>query len=417
MNTKRESVLSALTEDKSAPETRLANLQVCARCVYNETVPNIRFDDAGVCNYCVLHDEMEAQYPIGEDGRRHLEQMADEVKRAGQRKKYDCVVGVSGGCDSSYLVHALVELGLRPLAVHFDNTWNAPIATQNIYKVLNHLNVDLYTYVVDNKEFDDIFRSFLMSGVLECDAATDIALTTTLYLAAQKYRIGYIMEGHSFRTEGVAPLGWAYMDGKYIESVHNRYGRIKRRTFPNLTLFRFLRWAAFSNVKRFRPLYYLDYNKEEAKRLLAEKFGWQWYGGHHLENRIAIFGHTYWLPRKHASDQRVLGYAALVRSGQMTRHEGLELLADPIEADKGVVTLVKKRLGFSDEEFNTLMRQPKRHWSDFKTYKRTFERLRWLFWILYKLDRVPKSFYLKFAQERSVREDEEQETSGRQGAA
>jgi len=321
------------------------------------------------------------------------------------------VIGVSGGCDSSYLVHELVNRGLRPLAVHFDNTWNSPIATQNIYNVLNKLNVDLFTIVADNKEFDDIFRSFLYSGVKECDAATDIALTTTLYLAAEKYKIKYIIEGHSFRTEGIAPLGWAYMDGKFVSDIHKRFGRRKMKTFPNLTFMKFLKWSLFSNVKRIRPLYYLDYNKEQAKKILSEKYGWVWYGGHHLENRISIFAHTSWLPFKHNNDQRILGYSALVRSRQLSREEGFALLSEKVVPNKDVINLIKDRLELSDEEFQKIMDSPNRHWSDYKTYKRLFERLKWLFWILYKLNRVPKSFYIKFANKSSLPAKTKENTS------
>jgi N-acetyl sugar amidotransferase len=374
------------------------NLVTCSRCLYDETVPSIVFDENGVCNYCHLHDEMDRQFPIGEEGQRALDRLADKIRQSGRGKKYDCVVGVSGGCDSSYLVYRMKELGLRPLAVHFDNTWNSPIATQNIHNVLEKLGVDLYTHVVDNKEYDDLYRAFLLSGVREADGPTDIALAATLYRAAEKFGVKYIIEGHSFRTEGISPLGWIYVDGKYIESVHKKYGTRKLKTFPNLKLFDFLRWSAIRNIRRVRPLYYMDYRKEEVKKFLAENLGWQWYGGHHLENRFTAFHHTYYAPRRDNIDMRILGYAALVRSGQMPRDEGFAKLAEPINEDPQIVQMVKKRLGFSDEEFEKVMNLPHREYTEFKTYKRTFERLTWLFWALYKLDRVPKSFYLKYTK-------------------
>src|SRR5262249_3256383 len=149
-----------------------------------------------------------------------------------------------------------------------------------------------------NKEYADIYRAFLAAGVQDADAPTDIALTTTLYMAAEKFDVRYILEGHSFRTEGISPLGWLYMDGKYIESVHRRHGRLPMRTYPNLTLMRFLKWTTFSNVKRIRPLWYLPYNKDEARKLLSERYGWQWYGGHHLENRFTAFYHAFLMPRR-----------------------------------------------------------------------------------------------------------------------
>ena len=199
--------------------------RVCSRCVYDEETPHITFDEQGVCNYCRTQEELEKSYPAGEEGERLLRGIAERIKKDGKDKKYDCVVGVSGGCDSSYLVHYIVkELGLRPLAVHFDNTWNSTIATKNIHCVLEKLGVDLWTYVVDNKEYDDIYKSFLKAGVPDIESCTDIALAATLNMAAEKFGLRYVIEGHNFRTEGIAPLGWIYMDGKYIKSVHKKFG-------------------------------------------------------------------------------------------------------------------------------------------------------------------------------------------------
>lgn len=376
----------------------MKNLQVCARCVYDETVPSISFDEEGVCNYCQMHDDLEQRYPTGEAGERILGRMVEEIRRTGRGKKYDCVVGVSGGCDSSYMLHKAVEMGLRPLAVHFDNTWNSPISTQNIYNLLAALKVDLFTLVVDNKEYEDIYRSFLRAGLVDAEAPTDIALAATLYLAAAKHGVKYILEGHSFRTEGISPLGWLYMDGKYIASVHRRFGTVPMSTFPNLTFRRFVHWAAFANIKRIRPLWYLPYDKNAAKRLLAECYGWQWYGGHHLENRFTAFYHSYLVPRRTGADFRALGHAALVRSGQLDRAAALAELAAPPYCPPEIVAMVKKRLDLSDEEFERLMRLPVASWRDFETYKPLFERLRPFFWVLMKLNRVPESFYMKFCR-------------------
>ncbi len=370
--------------------------QTCVRCLYDSDIPGIHFDDDGICSYCLLHDEMEHQYPTGDEGRKRLRSMADEVRRAGEGKPYDCIVGVSGGCDSSFMIHSMVELGLRPLAVHFDNTWNSPTATNNIYAVLEELDVDLETYVVDNKEYDDIYRAFMLAGVRDIEAPTDIGFMGVLYRAAEKHGLKYIIEGHSFRTEGISPLGALYMDGRYIRSVHERFGTVPMKTYPNMDFRQFVRWAAFSGIRRIRPLYWVDYDKEATKQFLSDEYGWEWYGGHHLENRFTAFYHSYFLPRRWDMDMRILGFSALVRSGQMERWEGEKSMReDPYLADD-VLALVKKRLGFADAEFESVMEMPRRHYSDYPTYKRRFERLRPFFWLLYKGDRVPKSFYVKF---------------------
>lgn len=368
----------------------------CSRCLYDETVPGIFFDAEGMCNYCHIHDQLDHEYPTGLAGEQKLNALADQIKREGRGKQYDVVVGVSGGCDSTYMLYLTKQLGLRPLAVHFDNTWDSTIAVENIHDALKKLNIDLYTYVVDNKEYDDIYRSFLKAGVPDVESPTDIGLAVTLYLAAEKYGIKYIFEGHSFRTEGIAPLGWIYMDGKYIESVQKQYGTLPLKTYPNLWLGDFLRWTAVRSIKKIRPLYYVDYVKKDAMALITQELGWEWYGGHHLENRFTAFWHTYFMPKRYDIDTRLLGYAALVRSGQMSREQGLELIRQPQSFDPELLEMVKKRLRFLDEEFEQIMNLPKKTYRDFKTYKQTFEKLRWLFWILYKANRVPKSFYIKF---------------------
>lgn len=370
---------------------------ICTRCIYDDTVPNISFDHEGVCNYCRQIEALEQEYPMGAEGEAHLQQIVNEMKAAGRGKKYDAVIGVSGGCDSSYLVHQMKEVyGLRLLAAHFDNTWNSTIATENIHNVLDKLGVDLFTIVVDNKEYDDIYRSFFKAGVKDIDCATDIALATTLYRAAEKFGIKYMIEGHSFRTEGVAPLGWVYMDGKYIQSVHRQFGKLPMKTFPNLWLHKQLQWMLFGRIKKIRPLYYMNYDKEAAKRLLAEKYGWQWYGGHHLENRFTAFAHSYFFPRRWNMDFRIAGYSAYCRNGWMTREEALRLMTEPPHLEAGLLEFLKKRLGFSDEQFESLMSMPKKSYKDYPTYKKTFERMRPFFWLMYKMDLIPKSFYMKY---------------------
>jgi N-acetyl sugar amidotransferase len=371
--------------------------RICSRCLYDETVPGISFDENGVCNYCHTHDRLNLEYPTGEEGMQRLKSLAERIRKEGRRKKYDVIVGVSGGCDSSYMLYLAKQLGLRPLAVHFDNTWDSTIAVENIHDVLKKLDVDLYTYVVDNKEYDDIYRAFLKAGVPDVESPTDIGLAVVLNKACEKFGVRYMFEGHSFRTEGIAPLGWIYMDGKYISSVHKQYGTLPMKTYPNMPLGQFMKWTVVLSLQKIRPLYYIDYVKKDAMALITRELGWEWYGGHHLENRFTAFWHTYFMPVRYGIDTRLLGHAALVRSGQITREQGLELIAQPQTYDPELVEMVKKRLGFTDKEFEEIMNLPKRTYRDFPTYKQTFERMRPIFWLLYKLNRVPKSFYMKYA--------------------
>lgn len=382
------------------PGRDLSATKMCQRCIITSDVPRAALDDSDVCFYCGLHDSLDAQYPLGPQSRAALEEFAERIKRDAKASgaAYDCILGVSGGTDSSFLAHTLVELGVKPLAVHFDNTWNSPTATGNIYAVLDKLGIDLETYVVDNTEYDDIYRSFMLAGVKDIEAPTDIGFMGVLYRAAEKHGIKHIVEGHSFRTEGVSPMGWLYMDGGYIIDVHDKFGRVPMRTFPNMAFNDFLRWSTWNAIERTRPLYWMDYHKEDAKRFLAENYGWKWYGGHHLENRFTAFYHTYFLPKRWGINFRQIELSALVRSGQLDREVAIEQFLAPRQGDAEIIAMVKKRIGFTDEEFDDVMTMPQHTYREFATYKKRFERLRPLFWVLWKLNRVPKSFYEKFCK-------------------
>ena len=282
-----------------------ANIKICSRCIYDERVAAIEFDESGVCNYCRQIESLKVDYGTGnEKGEKAFEKIIHEIKKAGKGKKYDCIVGVSGGVDSSYMLYLAKNHGLRPLAVHYDNTWNSSIATENIRKVLSALNIDLYTHVIDNKEADDIFRSFFMANVAEIEASTDLALAETMYRAANKFGVKYVLEGHSFITEGITPLGRNYFDGRYIKSIHSLFGRLPMKTYPLMTFQRMLWWTAILRIKKIRPLWYVHYSKEDARAFLEKEYGWEYYGGHHLENRMAAFFHGVYLPQKFANDYR-----------------------------------------------------------------------------------------------------------------
>jgi hypothetical protein len=288
-----------------------------------------------------------------------------------------------------------VEWGLRPLAVHYDNTWNSAIATENIRKVTNKLKIDLYTYVIDNKEADDIFKAFLFAGVPEFDASSDLAFTQVLRMTAARYGIKYILEGHSFKSEGISQQN-NYFDGKYIQDIHRKFGSLKMNTYPLMTFFQFLKWALIYRQQFIRPLWYIEYSKPMAREQLIKETGWEYYGGHHLENRATSFLHTIYNPQKFGIDNRNWSLSAEVRSGILDRKEALEIYKTPIEDDQEIADYVKKRLNLTDSQYSTIMNGPKRTFRDFKTYKKRFERLRPLFQVLANANLVPMSFYLKY---------------------
>ncbi len=379
-------------------EDKTSERKICKRCIYDDRTPSITFDENGVCNYCKMVDELVEEYQTGlPEGEARIDEIIEQIKLDGKGKKYDCVIGVSGGTDSSYMVYWAIQKGLRPLAVHYDNTWNTSIATENIKKVLGKLNVDLYTHVIDNKESDDIFKSFFKAGVPEIEASTDLALAETLYRAAAKYKVKYVLEGHSFVAEGITPLGKNYFDGKYIKTIHKRYGSLPMKTYPLMTFYQFLKWTLFGRIKKIRPLWYIKYSKEEARAFLEKEYDWEYYGGHHLENRMTSFFHSIYCPQKYNIDYRNNSLAASVRSGNMDRDEAIEEYyhTDPyIEPE--LLNYFKKRLNLTDEEYEKIMNEEPRYWYEFPTYKSRFEKLRPLFYLLMKADLVPRSFYMKY---------------------
>ena len=384
-----------MTETSILTQTRL---RVCSRCIYDERVSAISFDENGVCNYCRQIDQLTDDYGTGQaKGEAQLASIIEDIRRAGRGKRYDCIVGVSGGTDSSYMVHLAKRVwGLRPLAVHYDNTWNTAIATQNIRRVLSALDVDLYTHVVDNKEADDIFGAFFRAGVAEIEAATDLALAEVMNRAAWKHGVKYVLEGHSFVTEGITPVGRNYFDGQYIRAIHRRYGKGTLHSYPLMTFERMLFWSLAARIRKIRPFWYIDYDKADARALLEREYGWEYYGGHHLENRMTAFFHSVYAPQKFDSDFRNNTLSALVRQGKLTREEAWAEYNRPPHIEEELVGYFQKRIGLSDNEYKSIMASPPRSWHEFPTYKKRFERCRPLFKMLADANLVTRSFYLKY---------------------
>ena len=323
-------------------ELNKASLKVCSRCIYDERVASIEFDINGVCNYCKQLDGLVAEYGTGNSkGEKKFLKIIEDIKKDGKNKKYDCIIGVSGGTDSSYMLYLTKKWGVRPLAVHYDNTWNTATATENIRKVLTALDIDLYTHVVDNKESDDIFKSFFYADVAEIEAATDLALAEVMYRAAWKYGVKYVLEGHSFVTEGVTPVGRNYFDGKYIKSIHNKFGELPMKSYPLMTFSRFIFWSLFARIKKIRPFWYIDYSKEEARSFLEKNYDWKYYGGHHLENRMTAFFHGIYAPQKFKTDFRNNTLSALVRNGKISRDAAWKEYSTPPKVEKDLLNYFK----------------------------------------------------------------------------
>lgn len=372
--------------------------KICSRCILDTTVPEIKFDQNGVCNYCKIYDLLEEEYPVGKKGKIDLGNLICNIKRSGRGKRYDCVVGVSGGTDSSYMLYQAVKMGLRPLAVHFDNGWNSEIAVGNIKKLCTRLDVDLHTYVVDWEEFKDLQLSFLRASVPDAEIPTDIGILGTLFRTADKEGIKYIFNGHSFRTEGIAPIGWTYMDGRYINSVHNKFGTRKLSTYTNFLLRDFIYYTFIKPIKVVPFLNYLDYSKDKGKEILSKKLDWKYYGGHHHESIFTQFFQSYYLPKKFNIDKRKRELSARIRAGLLDRKAALEeVTKNSYEYDREIVDYVINKLGLTKKDFEKIMKAKNKSFKDYSTYYPLLRIMKFPLKIAFDLNIIPKLLYLKFS--------------------
>lgn len=340
--------------------------QICTKTVM-DTVgdQDITFDEHGVCNYYYEYTEkLKVRIAPKEIAEKQLEVLIDKIKQHGKNKQYDCLIGVSGGVDSTYVAWLVKKLGLRPLAVHLDNGWNSELAVKNIENILNKLNIDLYTEVLDWNEFRDLQLSFLKASTPDGEIPTDHAIGAILYKIADKYGIKYIINGQNFRNEGMLPSSWArgYLDWKYIRSVQKIFGTEKLSTFPHLKPLEFILYNTVKGIKTFSILNYIDFNKQDAMKTIENELGWKYYGGKHYESIYTRFYQSYILPEKFNIDKRKAHYSCLIMStGELSREQALELLkqptADPkiMEEDRSYII---KKLGITEESFEQIMQAP-----------------------------------------------------------
>jgi len=330
----------------------------CSKGIWDETIPGIEFDEYGVSNFCKLQEVMMAQYPRGEKGKKDWASLVEKMKKSKSKSGYHCVVGVSGGVDSSYLMVLLKEAGLNPLAVNLDNGFNSDIAVQNIYKITKKLHIDLETYVIDYEEIKDLLRAYIRARLPWVDTPTDMAIKAVMYKIAFQENIKFIIRGNDFRSEGKQPKEWTYSDAKQLKYIHKKFGNgIKLKTYPMLSFTKMVYAAFFKKIKDVRPFYYLDYKKQEAKKMLIAEYRWEDYGGHHHENLFTKFAMAYWLPKKFGIDKRLINLSAQILSGAISRDEALKQIQQPFASEKELEELrdyTIKKLKISNDEFNKI---------------------------------------------------------------
>jgi N-acetyl sugar amidotransferase len=336
---------------------------ICKRCVMDTTAQNIAFDKDGNCNFC---DSCIESLTINKAGKQsELNSFIQKVKDDGKNKKYDCVIGVSGGVDSSYALYLAVKNGLRPLAVHMDNGWNSELATNNIANLVNGLGVDLYTHVIDWQEYKDLMESFFKANVIDIELLYDNAMLAVNFQQANKFGIKYILPGYNSSTEGIGmPKGWNHfkLDVKNIKNIQKKFGTLALKTMPMLSSLRFkydqkikkIQWVAF--------LDYFDYKKEEALTLLKNDFSYKPYPYKHYESIFTRFYQGYILPEKFGVDKRRVHLSSLICSHQMSREEAMEKLTtipypSQHELEEDIEYFLKK-MSWSREKLDNYISQP-----------------------------------------------------------
>lgn len=368
----------------------MGDIKICKLGIWDNSVPGIQFDDDGVSNYCRLQQKMMVDYPRGEKGKQDWLKLVEQIKKSGKGKLYDCVIGVSGGVDSSYLLHLAKEYGLRPLAVHLDNGFNSEIAVSNIHHIINKLNIDLYTHVINYEEIKDLLRSYMKASLPWVDAPTDLAIKALMYNASSKYSIKYILRGNDFRSEGKQPTLWTYSDSKQLKYLHKKFGNgIKLKTYPIHSLTDTALFGFVKKIKDVRPYYYIDYKKQEAKKLLMERYEWKDYGGHHHENLFTKFAMAYWLPKKFNIDKRKINLSAQVLSGAISRNEALRQIENPFDTEKNLDELkdyVLKKLDFSVNEFDMIFKNENKNYTNYPSnYKLIYKNIIYFKWLIKSL--------------------------------
>lgn len=361
----------------------MQNFRRCSISVMDNIAdPDVTFDKEGVCNYYYAYHERAKTRLFSDEASAHrLPQIINQIKQAGRGKDYDCLIGVSGGVDSTYIAYKMIEFGLRPLAVHFDNGWNSELAVKNIENTLNKLGIDLFTFVIDWQEFKSLQLAFLHASTPDGEIPTDHAILALLFKVANEKGIKYVINGNNFATEFIMPSTWSYghIDWKYIKSINHHFGLLPLKDYPFITPAKYFYYSFVKRIKIISILNYMEYNKTEAMALLKDKLDWKYYGGKHYESIYTRFYQGYILPVKFKIDKRKAHLSTLIFSGQITREEALKELEKPIypelmlEEDK---LFVLKKLDLTARQFDDIMNMETKTYRDFPNQSKQMAKLR-----------------------------------------
>jgi len=353
--------------------------QRCTRCVMDTSDIGIEFDSAGICSCCKNYELLMAnKAPLSISRDKELADKIALIKKEGQGKDYDCIIGVSGGVDSTYVAYLCKQLGLRPLAVHLDNGWNTELAVSNIEKCMKGLGVDLYTHVLDWDSFKDMQLAFLRAATPDSEFPTDHAIISLMNQKALEVGVRFVITGVNLATEGIVgtPMGASCFDWKYISHIHKTFGTIKiAKNFPKMSLIKHFYCRYIKKIETMYILNYVDFNKQNAVELMKEKLNWQPYTGKHHESIYTRFFQSYILPRRHGFDKRTMHLSTLIMSGQMERDTALRELESKICPDDIVrqdKEYIAKKLGISQTDLENILDLRPRQNSEFPSYEKTW---------------------------------------------
>ncbi len=368
--------------------------KVCSFCVMDTTDPLITFDTEGRCNHCRDAEAMLAtQYKPNAEGAARLEEMLVKIRASGKGKPYDCILGLSGGTDSSWMAYKSKEWGLRPLLFHIDAGWNSEIAQRNIENIVKTLNYDLFTYVVDWEEMRDLQRSYLAASLPNQDVPQDHIFFAVLFKKTREMKINYWLSGSNLTSESILPRSWGYnaMDSIQLKAIHKRFGKVPLKSYTTLSFLEYCLFysslKSFGGVESFSPLNLIPYNVAEAKAIMSQKFGWQDYGKKHYESRFTKFFQAHYLPVKFGYDKRKAHLSSLIVSGEISRSEALAELEKPLYDEQSLAAdkaFVLKKLGYTEEDWANIMTAPTKRHQDYPNFAK-----------LVRLERVFYRLFLK----------------------
>ena len=356
--------------------------QICNICVMDTSDMDIEFDENGQCNHCksAFNKKTENTSYVAGKSEELLNHIVDKIKTKGKGRAYDCLVGISGGVDSCYVAYMCKKLGLKPLLLHFDNGWDAEIAVQNIKNVAKNLDLDYLSYVVDWQEFKEIQLAFLKSSTVDLEYPTDIGIFASLSEIAKKNKINYIISGGNSSSEGILPLSWGYhvkRDLSYYKEIVKNFSKVPIKAVPVESILGEVYNKFVKNIKTIYILNYLNYDKEQAKKILQEELGWQEYGGKHHESKITAFWQSYVMPVKYNMDYRRATFSSQICSGQLSRVEALNMLENSLPYNPSTVEsdrqYIAKKFEISIDDFNKYLSQPPKTYKDFKNNKKVID--------------------------------------------